>query len=290
MEEEEKRKKEKEEDEDEGRIKKEEEEERIKMEEKEKRKKEKEEEEFRMKYQKEEKEKKEIKKEENNQKEYLAEQNQECKDKLSRRLNMKFDRELCDKIISSLPKREKTNLNKFKNIIKSKTKDLTEIERAFVIFKWMGQNINYDVKNKNAGKRVDCSKEGVFRTGKTVCSGYSNLYEDIAIYLNLEVKSISCYAKGAGYTPGKKIHASEINHEINVIKLDDKWYHIDSTWGAGHSNGNEYIREFNEFYFLPDPELLIRSHFPSNENWQLTKNIYTLNEFEKWPQIYSNFY
>ena len=26
-----------------------------------------------------------------------------------------------------------------------------------------------------------------------------------------------------------------------------------STWGAGHSNGNEYIREFNEFYFLPDP-------------------------------------
>ena len=63
-----------------------------------------------------------------------------------------------------------------------------------------------------------------------------------------------------------------------------------STWGAGHSNGNEYIREFNEFYFLPDPELLIRSHFPSNENWQLTKNIYILNEFEKWPQIYSNFY
>jgi len=35
---------------------------------------------------------------------------------------------------------------------------------------------------------------------------------------------------------------------------------------------------------------LIRSHFPSNENWQLTKNIYILNEFEKWPQIYSNFY
>ena len=35
---------------------------------------------------------------------------------------------------------------------------------------------------------------------------------------------------------------------------------------------------------------MIRSHFPSNENWQLTKNIYILNEFEKWPQIHSNFY
>jgi len=51
-----------------------------------------------------------------------------------------------------------------------------------------------------------------------------------------------------------------------------------------------YIREFNEFYFLPDPELLIRSHFPLDENWQLTKKIYTLNEFEKWPDIHSNFY
>jgi len=60
--------------------------------------------------------------------------------------------------------------------------------------------------------------------------------------------------------------------------------------GAGHSNGNVYIREFNEFYFLPDPELLIRSHFPLDENWQLTKKIYTLKEFEKWPDIHSNFY
>jgi len=291
-EEEEKRKKEGEEKrkkEEEDRIKKEEEEEKKKKEEEEKRKKE---EEFRMKYEKEEKEKekKDINKGENNQKENLVEESQEFKDKSSKRVNMKYDKELCDKIVSSLPKREKTNLNEFKNTIKSKAKDLTEIERAFVLFKWMGQNINYDVKNTNAGKRVDCSKDGVFRTGKTVCSGYSNLYEDIAKYLNLEVKSVHCYAKGAGYMPGTKIHASETNHEINVIKLNGKWYHIDSTWGAGHSNGNEYVREFNEFYFLPDPELLIRSHFPSDEKWQLTKKIYTLIEFEKWPCIHSNFY
>lgn len=116
------------------------------------------------------------------------------------------------------------------------------------------------------------------------------MYEDIAIYLNLEVKCVSCYAKGAGYLSGKKIHNFETNHEYNVIKLDDKWYPIDSTWGAGHTNGSKYEREFNEFYFLADPELLIRSHFPSDENWQLTKKIYTLDEFEKWPHIHSNFY
>ena len=144
--------------------------------------------------------------------------------------NMKLDKDLCDKIVSSLPKREKTNLTKFKNTIKSETENLTEIERAFVLFKWMGQNIDYDIKNFNLGKSVDCSKEGVFKTGKTVCSGYSNLFEDIALFINLKVKSVSCYAKGAGYLPGQKIYASETNHEYNVINLEGNWYPIDSTW------------------------------------------------------------
>ena len=204
--------------------------------------------------------------------------------------NMKLDKDLCDKKVSSLPKREKTNLTKFKNTIKSETENLTEIERAFVLFKWIGQNIDYDVKNKNLGKRVDCSKEGVFKTGKTVCSGYSNLFEDIALFINLKVKSVACYAKGAGYLPGQKIYESETNHEYNVINLEGNWYPIDSTWGSGHSIGNHYRRQFNEFYFLADPELLIKSHFPSNINWQLTKRIYTLEEFEKWPAIDSTFY
>lgn len=60
--------------------------------------------------------------------------------------------------------------------------------------------------------------------------------------------------------------------------------------GAGHQNGNDYIREFNEFYFLVVPELLIKSHYPSDEKWQLTKKIYTLKEFEKQTDIHSTFY
>ena len=228
-------------------------------------------------------------KEDNKQEEHIKEEKVK-EEESPKKPNSIFDRQLCDEIVSSLPKREKTTLKKFKSIIKSKTEDLSEKEKAFVLFKWIGQNIDYDVKNKNAGKKVDCSKEGVFKSGKTVCSGYSNLFLDIALYLNLKVESVSCYAKGAGYIPGEKIYASSTNHEYNVINLDGKWYPIDSTWGAGHSNGNKYIREFCEFYFLADPELLIKTHFPSNEKWQLTKKIYKLSEFEKWPKVFSNFY
>ena len=132
----------------------------------------------------------------------------------------------------------------------------------------MGQNIDYDVKGLRSGKNIDCSKEGVFKSGKTVCSGYSNLYCDIALYLDLNVVCIPCYAKGSGYIPGEKITASSTNHEYNAINLDGKWYPIDATWGSGYSMCGVYVREFNEFYFLADPELLIKTHFPSDEKWQ----------------------
>ena len=244
-----------------------------------------------------EEEEKRKKEEENKKKEEVEEQKEKLiKEELKeenespKKPNSIFDQKLCDEIVSTLPKRKHTTLKKFKKLIKSKTENLSEKERAFVLFKWTGQNIDYDVKNKNLGKRVDCSKEGVFKTGKTVCSGFSNLYQDIALYLDLNVVCIPCYAKGAGYIPGEKITALSTNHEYNAINLDGKWYPIDATWGAGHSNGNKYIREFNPFYFLADPELLIKTHFPSDEKWQLTEKTYKLSEFEKWPEVYSEFY
>ena len=254
----------------------------LRIEEKNKEKKRKEEEKIRI---EEEKKKKEAQEKKKRIKEKLKKEN-----KLPKKPNSIFDKSLCDEIVFSLPKREETTLKEFKKLISTKTEKLSEKEKAFVLFKWISQNIDYDVKNFNLGKEVDCSKEGVFKTGKTICSGYSNLYQDIAQYLDLNVVCIPCYAKGADYIPGEKITASSTNHEYNAIYLDEKWYPIDATWGAGYSNGNEYIREFHEFYFLADPEILIKTHFPSDEKWQLTEKTYTLSEFEKWPQIFSNFY
>jgi len=80
------------------------------------------------------------------------------------------------------------------------------------------------------------------------------------------------------------------NHEYNVIKLDNKWYPMDSTWGAGSVDGEQFNKCFNEIYFLPNPELLINFHFPVDDKWQLTKEKYSLEEFLKWPIIKLRFY
>ena len=41
---------------------------------------------------------------------------------------------------------------------------------------------------------------------------------------------------------------------------------------------------------MADPELLIKTHFPANDRWQLTEKKYTLSDFLKWPQVFENFY
>ena len=201
---------------------------------------------------------------------------------------LKFDKDLCKSIFSSLPSRKQIKYQALKNLIKSKTKNLSDKEKSYVVFLYVCNNITYDIFSKNSERSVDCSPEGVFKNGSSVCSGYARLYKDIAIYLNLRVECVGCYSKGGDYNVGDKIN--KIEHEYNVIKLGHNWFPIDSTWGAGYANGNKYYKCLNEFYFLANPELLIKTHFPENDKWQLTKEKYSFNEFLKWPLIKSEFY
>ena len=240
---------------------------------------------------KEEVQKEEIHKEEEVKKEEVKKKEEKKENDIktsSQQKQLAFNKELCNSIANDLPKRTQTNLQSLKDLIKSKTNDLSQKEQSYIVFLWICDNISYDADSFFAGRKVDVTPGGVFKTGLTVCSGYARLYKEIASYINLEVECVSCYAKGVGYEAGKILNKTD--HEYNVIKLDDKWYPIDSTWGAGHIEGKKFLKAYNEFYFLVDPELLIKTHFPANEKWQLTKKKYTLEEFFKWPIVKNSFY
>ena len=199
-----------------------------------------------------------------------------------------FNKELCKSIANSLPKRPQTTLQSLKDIMKSKAQNLSDIEKSYIVFLWICDNIVYDTKSFFEGRNVDCTPEGVFQNGSSVCSGYSRLYKDIGSYLDLEIENVVCYAKGVGYEPGQMMNKT--NHEYNVVKINNKWYPIDSTWGAGHVEKRDFIKSYNEFYFMTNPELLIKTHFPEDDKWQLTKRKYTFEEFLKWPHIKHYFY
>lgn len=192
------------------------------------------------------------------------------------------ERDSCKKTFLEIPSKTDLDLQTLKEVFKELTKTNSPEQKAHLIFYWICHNIEYDSESK------DNSPEGVVINRKTKCSGFAHLYQDISSFLGLEVECKKCYSKGYGYEPGMQL--TQVNHEYNFIKLDGEWYPIDATWGTGYFEGKNFVKNYNDFYFLTDPEILIKTHFPENKEWQLTNRTYSLKQFLKWPIINYNFY
>ncbi|MFP4362491.1 MAG: transglutaminase domain-containing protein [Spirochaetia bacterium] len=158
----------------------------------------------------------------------------------------------------------------------------TDLEKTRAIFRWITENIEYDVGAFFSGRPSSGSPQDTLRSGRSVCSGYSGLFTELATLAGLEVVSVNGYAKGYGYNQGDTF--SSTNHAWNAVRIDGEWYLLDSTWGAGHVNGRRFVRRYNEFYFLTPPEEFIFTHLPTDPQWQLLDDPLTLNEFEN--QVY----
>ena len=157
-----------------------------------------------------------------------------------------------------------------------KSKNLSEIEKAYLIYKWITLNIEYDFAVVN-DKNYDVSAEATFNRGKSICEGYSNLFKEISTNLNLIVEKIVGHSKGFNFELTDKFEESE-THAWNAIQINKVWYFIETMWGAGYSEDHKnFIKKFTPYYFLTPPIQFIRGHFPKEEKWQLKPLL--LNDF-----------
>ena len=83
--------------------------------------------------------------------------------------NQQLNKSLCESIFRSLPKRQTTDLQSFKDNIKIETNQLPDKEKAYVLFLWVCDNIVYDADSYFAGRETQCESEDIFRNGITVC-------------------------------------------------------------------------------------------------------------------------
>lgn len=94
-----------------------------------------------------------------------------------------------------------------------------------------------------------------------------------------------------------------INHCWDSIWYKGEWYLVDTLFGSGSVEIEDKIagpnqiaskdpnENFNLFYILIWPNLLINSHFPAEDNWQLTDKIITFKQFlNKFIVDYPKFY
>lgn len=207
-----------------------------------------------------------------------------------------------DKIVTNYPHKI-TNPQKLADRINRDFK--TDIEKARAIYTWIAQNIEYDVKtyysdNKKSSFSYRTKEEKIIkekkysekvvrntlRNSKAICHGYATLFKKICDLTALESEFITGSTKNdvrdIGRNPGNS------NHAWNAVKIDNKWYLVDVTWGAGKVGNREFKAEFNDFYFMTDPSIFFNNHFPDNKKWLLTDK--SASDYKALPLIYSDFY
>ena len=114
----------------------------------------------------------------------------------------------------------------------------------------------------------------------------SNLIPSYFREADIPVVTIPGCSKGLRHEPEKQFKLGERNHSWNAVYINNEWRFIDCTWGSGFLDMHgRFKRQFDEFWFLTDPEVFVYDHFPTHEIWQLLKEPIDIEEFNSLPSL-----
>ncbi len=157
-------------------------------------------------------------------------------------------------------------------------------EKARVIFRWITQNIEYDVEALLSGGPMSGSADDALRTRRGVCEGYTGLFMELARGAGIKAVKINGFAKGYGYSPGQQLGKIP-NHSWNAVSIEGRWRLMDCTWGAGYiGNDRKFHRAFDPHFFFTPPREFVYDHLPEKEDWQLLDHPLSRGEYEH--QVY----
>ena len=156
-----------------------------------------------------------------------------------------------------------------------------DLDKAKLIYLWIAENIDYDVKAFNSGNFPDGSPEKTLKRKKAVCDGYARLYNAMASHLGLQVEMVNGFSKNSE----KAKVSRESDHSWNSIKIGDENILLDVTWGAGATMNNKFISKTNYYYFNTDPNEFIFQHLPDSIKYQNIDAPVSKEEFKKMPYI-----
>ena len=115
-----------------------------------------------------------------------------------------------------------------------------------------------------------------------------NYFEDIELENDLSNYINHCwnafYFKGEWYLVDTVLGSSSLDKEklknISINKNNEQSNNIIVNINSYNNNNNEEKEtNFNPFYFMTPPEILINSHLPGKDSWQMTQKFCTLKQF-----------
>lgn len=180
----------------------------------------------------------------------------------------------------------------------------TDVEKFRAIYIWVSTNIECDYPGvlKNHTKRTKFQKDSLklnhwnktfsdavhkklLKEKRTVCTGYAYLIKKLANLAHIRCEIIDGYGRTED-TIDKESNFP--NHSWNGVQLNGKWYLCDATWSSGAYDLNSHSFEFdyNDGYFLANPQLFAKNHFPVDASWFLLPEKPMLPVFLKAPLLY----
>jgi hypothetical protein len=183
----------------------------------------------------------------------------------------------------------------------------TEEQKFRAIYKWICDNIKNDyslyLKSRRERSKLRTPEETrqwnraftkkVFRIlqekKSTVCTGYAYLLRELCLHAGIDCRIVNGY----GRTAVANVEGTpDANHTWNSVKLNGNWYLCDATWSSGDVNAGDgqFKKHFKEGYFLADPELFVKNHYPLDSAWILLRDKPTLQQFINAPLVYPDIF
>lgn len=139
--------------------------------------------------------------------------------------------------------------------IKQESEGKSDFEKVKIIHDWIVNNTRYAYDeyqrgSYDLGSGIDAhDKLAIFKYGKGVCQAYAETFNLLA----REVGLGSILIRGEGYS-----FDNWGGHAWNIVNVDGKLYHIDTTWDDPISYDGRDILRYD--YFLIDDDTMSKNH------------------------------
>ena len=136
--------------------------------------------------------------------------------------------------LSSLEQEEKVD-EEVSNLLKSlDLSNKTDYQKVKAIYDYICSNVTYDHDNLNdKSYSLKYTAYAALVNKTAVCQGYASLFYRLALDAGVDTRVISGEAGGP--------------HAWNIVKLNGKYYNLDSTWDAGRSTYAYFLKNTNDF-------------------------------------------
>ena len=156
-----------------------------------------------------------------------------------------------------------------------------------VLHDWICDNIAYDADMLFSGRISGQDWASVLKKKKAVCSGYTNLMNEMCRLAGIESVGISGWSKGFGY---KGYLEDYTDHAWNAVQVGGRWYLVDCTWDAGIVEWKKFVKRYSTSWLFAAPRVFLYSHLPEKDDSQYYAPALGKEQFVKEPYVEPEFF